>query len=133
MAKTRMAQFTGPQLGLTTIGDYVYAYSGQVAANNTGLAPNLSFTTGNDIIVGKIVLNGNMVLTDEETGSTCLFSIYFNDQVVMITKVDTLSEDTPASQVLPFLIPPLTSVLVSAICSNNLGNTTVSIVGKHYK
>ena len=58
MAKTRIgsnAIFTGPQKGLTTIGDHCYAYSGEITDVDSGSAGStcLDFATGADLIIAK--------------------------------------------------------------------------------
>ena len=119
---------------LAYIGDFVYANSGAIAAGGAATPiTQLEFTTSGDrVIVGEIVLNGNVKQDDQDTGATCAFEIFLNGETILRTKVDTLQEDQPASMVMPILIPPQSKVKVTAMCANTVGKTTVNLVGRHY-
>tara|TARA_R110002110_G_scaffold368376_1_gene578168 strand:- start:173 stop:586 length:414 start_codon:yes stop_codon:yes gene_type:complete len=118
---------------LSYIGDFVYANSGVIAASETA-TKQLEFTTsGNSVIVGKFNFNGSVSQTDEETGNSCIFVLSLNGEVISMVKVDTLQEDMPANFVLPVIIPPQSKILITALCSNTVGQTTVNLTGRVYQ
>ena len=125
---------TGTGSSLNYIGQFVYANSGGISAGGSGNAiTQMEFTTsGNRVIVGEFALNGAVLSSDQDTGSTCAFEIFLNDEVILKTKVDTLQEDQPASMVFPVVIPPQSKIKITAMCSNTNGQTTVNLVGRHY-
>jgi len=120
---------TSPKLLFTPDGTHCYAYSGAIDADNTGMVDQLKFTTYDDPINGQFTLGANMLTTDEETGGTTLFALYFNDVLIHLGKADGLSEDMPSVFLLPVLIPPSTDVLLQARCSNDVGSTTCNYIG----
>jgi len=117
---------------LTYVGDYAYANSGGIAAA-TSTTTQIEFDTGgNSLILGELILNGAVLESDQDTGSTCAFEVFLNGETILLTKVDTLQEDTPASMVFPILIPPQSNIKITAKCSNTNGFTTVNIIGRVY-
>ena len=118
---------------LAYIGDFIYANSGAVDAANSDFATQLEFTTaGNRVIVGNFTLNGAILNSDVDTGSTCAFEILLNNETILKTKVNTLSEETPGSIVVPIIIPPQSKIKVRARCTNTNGQTSVNLTGRTY-
>ena len=117
---------------LAYVGDFVYVNSGAINAAETATLQMEFFTSGDRLIVGEFMLNGSISQSDEETGNSCVFAIFLNDEVISLVKVDTLQEDMPANYKLPILIPPQSKVKVTALCSNTVGQTTVNLVGRQY-
>jgi len=118
---------------LAYIGDFVYANSGAIDAVDSGFVTQLEFTTAGDrVIVGELTLNGAILNSDVDTGSTCAFEILLNEETIFKTKVNTLSEETPGSIVVPIIIPPQSKIKITARCTNTNGQTTVNLVGRTY-
>jgi len=110
MAKKRTATFLGPNLGLSTIGEHAYAYSGLFAAS-TDDQTALSFTSGNYYMFGWIQLNG--AVDDDAPGSTAGTSlkVSFNGMPIFILVTGDQSlrmEKTPRQKI---IIPPWTKVI----------------------
>ena len=80
MAKERIgsnAIFTGPQKGLTTIGNHCYAFSGMVASSSTPFNL-LDFTTGKNYMIIKLLVYYGA----QGSGSDIQYKIIFNGQEV---------------------------------------------------
>jgi len=79
MAKEKIgsnAIFTGPQKGLSTIGDHCYAYSGIIGITNVETEV-LNFSTGKGYITATLqVLNGTTSNED------FLYQAYFNNVII---------------------------------------------------
>ena len=137
MAKSRIgsnAIFSGPQLGLSIIGEHCYALSGTFQSVTTA-ATMLEFTTpAKGYIIGELQCNGSVRFSDSDSGDTTAFQISFNGIVVSILKTETGQEDSPPSATQTFLIPPATKVEVrrdgTADNVNNLN--TVGFTGRVY-
>jgi len=131
MAKEQIgsnATFSGPQKGLTTIGDFAYAYSGSVSPNSNA-APEttaLLFTTGSQYIAIKL----NWTCSSTSATVDQFFRILMNDSIIF----DSVAEDDETAtgqSPLEFIIPPLTKFEVK------VGNAatspfTVLLMGKVY-
>lgn len=131
MAKTRIgsnAIFTGPQKGLTTIGEHCYAYSGiiSVADSETDL---LNFNTGKEYIRSTVRFCYGVSSSDN-----FLYKIKFNGQIVMsdASAGTTQAHWNPEYEI---LIPPLTEVIMTAINQSSDSSYPQSVVlaGKVYK
>ena len=126
MAKEAYGIFTGPQKGLSIIGNHCYAYSGSKASSGT--ATNyLEFTTGKHYIVAKL----QPAYFAQGTNNVS-WLIKFNGQDVQYAEVTSGRDYTPFQEIL-LIIPPLTFVEVEV---DNLSGGTeavgVSITGKVY-
>ena len=79
MAKKQIATFLGGQLGLSTIKDHAYAYSGQIGTENTqSLTDMLRFTTGDYYLVGEWTVSGAINISgDSDTGGIDQFYLSF--------------------------------------------------------
>ncbi|AXH79019.1 MAG: hypothetical protein [Circular genetic element sp.] len=116
------AIFSGPQLGLTTIGSKVYAYSGNVIINNT-TTDLLTFNTGKHILEVKIYwygdfgyIGGAKVITEFVQFNG--ISVYDNSRLINSSSGDGSNE---YGDPVPFLIPPFTLVNVQ-LGNDNAGD-----------
>jgi len=130
MAKERLgsnAIFTGPQKGLTIIGEHCYAYSG--AKVTSGTAVNfIEFTTGKHYIVAKL----QPVYFSQGTNNIS-WLIKFNGQDVQYAEVTSGRDYTPFQEIL-LVIPPLTFVEVEVDNLNSGSELAgVSITGRVYE
>jgi hypothetical protein len=119
MSKTKAgsnAQYTGASQSIYTVDDYVYGTSGNITNTGTG-APDstlLKFTTGKQLIKGKIDFNDNST-----GGSDVYFRVTYNGVIVIDMKQG--QEFLPLKY--DIIIPPLTEVEVLWGCQNNfVGN-----------
>ena len=132
MSKTKLgsnATFTGPQKGLTTIGDYCYAYSGEVTSEAGASAHQtlLEFSTGKGIVKGTLSSQ-----TDETGGATEYFDVEFNGMKIVSAAWDnSASSQWLLDFPLPLIIPPNTHVKVLGGASNQ-DIWTVQFVGRIY-
>ena len=115
--------------GIRYIGQYCYAYSGQVNVANIELSL-LEFTTGSGIIVGEMQVGSNNAENEDYE-----VKIYFNDLVIFsntfhqqgATYVDIASA-------VPLIIPPFTMVKATM---DNIADTderrwTIGLTGRVY-
>jgi len=116
MAKTRIgsnAIFTGPQKGLSILGEHCYAYSGSVIVNNTTV-DCLAFNSGKHYMV--VEFREGIDFTNVGTKFVG-FTIKFNGTVIL-TNYHTVEtggkneSNTPSTYQL--VIPPLTNVITQA-------------------
>jgi len=119
--------FTGPQKGLTVIGNHCYAFSGSVGVNNSDVEM-LSFTTGKDYIVAKITMGSKAGNADDMK-----FWININGNLIYSGYEALVS--MPTQQYLNILIPPNSFVELYA---RNIGSATnrdmeCVLVGKVYE
>ena len=111
MAKTRIgsnAIFTGPQKGLTIIGNHCYAYSGQQTTDGSVWSANtelLNFTTGKQYIINKFYMTSDLI-----TGNNLFVDIKLNGVYVLSMKTDGNPPHYPEFRDYELLIPPLTNV-----------------------
>ena len=128
------AIFSGPNKGLSIIGDYCYAYSGNVIINNT-TTDLLTFNTGKNILVVKMYwygdfgyIGGAKVITEfvQFNGN----SVYDNSRLINSSSGDGSNEYGDPT---PFIIPPFTLVNVQ-LGNDNAGDIEygVNLVGKVY-
>ena len=109
MAKTKIganAIFSGPQKGLSIIGQHCYAYSGLVQV--TTASEFLSFTTGKDLIVANFQFT-----LGEDTTDNIVWEVTINGNIIS----GSLNESGQAGNPLePLLItlPPFSFVEVNA-------------------
>ena len=122
------ATFTGPQEGLTIIGDHCYGYSGLHNVNDTELAL-LKFDTGTEYIRAIIQFNGGAA----GGGDNYAYRVKLNSQIVQEYVTNNNTDDAP-NQKLNLIIPPHTSVECTAQNATDASNNEqiVSISGKVY-
>jgi len=133
MAKKNIATFFGPQLGLSTVGDFAYAYSGTVQATSADHTM-LFFTSGDSTLVGKITCIGGVENNGGgvAAGTVSAFTLSFNGQEITRFKTSTsgTSPDHEAHQTYPIIIPPRTEVKVIVFSTSTDGKTSVIINGR---
>ena len=139
MAKTRIganAIFSGPQKGLSVIGDRCYAFSGPIEAKNT-VQTLLDFNTGKGFIVATLTMTATIRMTSGDVGSGYVrgWQLDFNGQTVGLYKADSQSSgDNLPTVETEILIPPLTHVVLTCIDSASTVNWkgTANITGRVY-
>ena len=108
------ATFTSAGKGLTSVGDYAYAYSGSIEVANTDVTL-LSFQTGKEITKGIV-----QFYYAEPSNDKFLYTVKMNDITVVQYQVfgpnDTNGEHLLSLPVY-LVIPPMT--LVKCIGKNN--------------
>ena len=112
------ATFTGPQQGLTIIGDYAYAYSGRIPSSGTSTVTLLDFATGKH--TSDLMFSSDY---SSNSGNDAVWKITFNGQrVSSYYHNGGLTEPTNRT---PFqlIIPPNTHVLIEAL--NQTGSETI--------
>ena len=126
------AIFSGPQLGLTTIGKHCYAYSGNITTTSSA-ATLLDFTTGKGYIYLKTL---KMTISDQTvSGVDYSFTVKFNGQIILKEfYTNPYSGRQPAdSDNIYLIIPPLTHVTVDFLSSSGDKSACATLVGEHYE
>ena len=126
------AIFTGPQKGLTTIGNHCYAYSGNTEAS-TSSQTVLSFATGQDYIIGEFTFNG-FIQVDNVSIRQGAISLVFNNVIIANQLTGDANEDMIAYVKQKVLIPPNTFVEAKVVAASGDSDNfaTVIFVGKTY-
>jgi len=136
MAKKQTATFLGGQLGISTIGEHAYAYSGQFPTGSVqSLTDMLNFTTGDYYLVGEWTVCGSVNLSSaSDTGALDQFYLSYNSITIQSLKTDTQQEDSPTLYTIPIMIPPRTVVICQGISSlnNDSWRISQSIAGRIY-
>jgi hypothetical protein len=133
MAKERIgsnAIFTGPQKGLTTIGDHCYAYSGASSITSGSYSEVLNFTTGKQYILADLQLSSL-----ESTGSDLYYKITLNGVEVVAQFNNNAYQTYPYGMTpIQLLFPPNSIVIISAQRGSGSDyNVYASIRGKIYR
>jgi len=125
MAKKNIATFTGPQKGISIIGEHYYALSGIVNISNTETTM-LEFQTGKYYCVGE--WRGDYY---ENASDDVRFLCYFNNQLVSSM---TTTSNKPPIDYAPIIIPPLTLVILTGqnITDTSALDMMVAITGRVY-
>tara|TARA_Y100000593_G_C4134964_1_gene249281 strand:+ start:85 stop:492 length:408 start_codon:yes stop_codon:yes gene_type:complete len=117
MSKTKKgsnAQFTGTGKGLTSVGDYAYAYSGSIEVDNNDVTL-LSFQTGKEVTKGIV-----QFYYAEPSNDKFLYTVKMNGLAVVQYQVfgpnDTNGEHLLSMPVY-LVIPPMS--LIECIAKNN--------------
>ena len=129
MAKKRTATFLGTGKHLSIAGNFAYAYSGLYAVSTTAV-DQLSFTSGNYSIVGRVQLNGpSREGAHTGGGTTCV--VTFNGVAVIILRNRTTDHESPSSTWSNIIIPPYTKVACRVDSpTSESAETSVSITGR---
>ena len=131
MAKKNIATFLGPKKGLHITGKQAYAYSGDVAVNQTPSdgVTLLLFQSPKEIIKGWVTVTKNT--TD---GDDFIYRLYYNNVIIQGWINDYSAGGRNDDTSIPVIIPPLTEVKLTAY--NDTGTTerniNGSITGKVY-
>jgi len=131
MAKKRIATFLGPQLGLTTAGEFAFAYAGAIPAT-TSLDTVLDFRTGNYVLDAVFQLSASVDIAGLGSGVTTGFQLQFNSQTVLLTKCDSTEEDMLPMVKVRMIIPPYTHVSLAVDSTSATGSTTQTMAGRIY-
>jgi hypothetical protein len=99
-------------LGIKYIGDWIYAFSGDIVDGASGSAatPMLDFTTGSGVIIGQIGFTEEGIANDN-----VFFKVNINGVTVINVAYDTAP--TYTNVVYPITIPPFSDVLIKWGCS----------------
>ena len=133
MAKTNVATFLGPQLGLSIVGDHAYAYntSNPVVSST----PILSFRTGKYYMVGKLIIVApiKFASADIASGLITALEIKFNGTSIGFMKHETPNEDMSTTW-MEILIPPQTNVVMNHVEDSTAAGylVSISLVGRIY-
>ena len=129
MAKKNTATFLGPNKGLSTIGDYAYAFNN--AASSTSTQTLLDFTSGNYIFVGTVEFNPEVDYDNQNVGSLAVLRIKMNGGLVGLLTIE--STDFFRSS-MKLIIPPRTQVTIEVIsaASDSTEFITVGLTGRIY-
>ena len=130
MAKTRIgsnAIFTGPQKGLSIVGEHCYAYSGEIGSNPSAITA-LEFTTGKGYTIFEAYFTGPLKFSDPNTGREANWQVSLNGIVVANIHTDTTEADITAQGELKFLVPPLTQVKIEVDANDTEANYTSCVV-----
>jgi len=104
---------------LNQIGRHVYAYSGRVILPTSGADIDMiRFTTTSQYLNVDLTMSAN-IGGNFTTGFHDLYTIVFNDQEILMFKLESGQEDMPTAFVTPLLIPPFTSVVIKAKSDTN--------------
>ena len=134
MAKQRIganAIFTGPNKGLSIIGDHCYATSGLVDLGAEGVTVEvdlLNFTTGTGYLVIDVQFHYGEISAEDYQ-----YKIYFNGSTVVQYVVGDRVGEQP-DNVVPLVIPPLTKVRITAanMSANNNRIQSCTLTGRVY-
>jgi len=132
MAKKNITTFLGPNKGLSIVGDFGYALSGNYAAT-TAEQTVLEFTTGNYVFVGKFQFN-SFVQMSNVTVRQGAAKITFNGNQVALLMAASPNENAPFETTMDLIIPTRTEVKVTVIAEAADANNyaTVGLTGRVY-
>ena len=119
--------------GIRYVGNYCYAYATAADAANSS-DTRLEFTTGSEIIVGKITGNGSCNAASLGDGNITAFTVKINGEIVSVMKVDTSTEDSPMTAVNNLILPPRSEVTVLSQSDGTGASrlTTILFTGRVY-
>ena len=115
-------------LGLRYVGNYAYAYSGEVTVAASGGGANttlLEFTSGSSLFVGFLNFSTNI-----DGAASVDLEMSLNGQNVLIMKEDNSSTDHPMRY--NVIIPPLTEVSVKWGQASGSNQATALLTGRVY-
>jgi len=124
MAKAKIgsnAQFLGPQLGLSTIHEYCYAYSGQLQIADSDVIL-LNFATGKELAICDFQFT-----MGEDTTDNMIWEIKLNGQLVSGSLNESAQAGNPL-QPLKITLPPYTNVIVQAHNSTSTARKCYAII-----
>ena len=121
--------FTGAAEALEIVGDFAYAYSGEVTVASAGGGANttlLNFTSGNFLFVGFLNFSNNI------DGATAVdLEMSLNGQNVLIMKEDNSATDHPMRY--NVIIPAYTQVSVKWGQGSGDNEATALLTGRIYR
>ena len=123
------AIFSGPQKGLTIIGNHCYAYSGDVAVSDSNTTM-LEFTTGEKYIIAKFEYHGAIA---QIASSQLAIEVTLNGNSVIHTFFDATVDHTLWDSPPTILIPPLSNVKMTLAQASGSDRTMqMTLTGKVY-
>ena len=129
MAKAN-AIFSGPQKGLTIIGDHCYAYSGDIAVSGSNTTM-LEFTTGKEYSIVQIEPHG---LFSQIGQSQISIEVLLNGNSILHTFWDASLDSSMFDMPTNLLIPPLSSVKITLAQATGADKTMqMTLIGKVYQ
>ena len=111
------------------IGDYVYAYSGEIAVpSSLGEVTLLEDMSGSGLIVGDYQFFYGTSATDEY-----IYKMYFNGLIGMSYMVTNLRESTPDVKI-GVILPPFTQIKLTAqnLSTDNGRLQAATLIGRVY-
>mgnify|MGYP005828796039 CR=1 FL=1 len=137
MAKVKKgsnAPFPGGSKSISYIGDRVYAFSGTYDAS-TNQQTVLDFDTSEGYI--NAIWNLTQFVREDSVGSTesTVATISFNGIIIYQVMVGSSAVDSPTSQTVEMIIPPLTKVSVTLRSGTTAATrqATVLMIGRVYE
>ena len=123
----------GTGTSLNYIGNFVYANSGPFSSS-TSAQTMLNFTTGAEIIKGKITCFGQVKFTDPANGGMSTWELSYNSEVVSLQRLDTSAADMPSQGFIDLVIPPFTLVTLKVVSYENTADEelTAMFTGRVY-
>jgi len=118
------ASVAAPGLGIRSIGQWAYAFSGSVAIGTSAFVTLLEFTTNSNIIQAKLQ---PQYMDDDLSGDNLQFRFILNGS--RIAQIDMDQSAIPYGiYPLILLLPPLTDVLVTCKQVSGSGTTNAAVV-----
>ena len=109
--------------GIRYIGDYAYAYSGQVTSSGSDMVTLLEFTTGAGLIDFRWEFD-----YDSNSGNNAVYQLLLNDITVASIFVNGGVSTPSDERQHQIIVPPLTKVLFQA--KNHTGVDTIFFYGR---
>ena len=115
--------------GIRYIGDFCYAYSGLIDADNNETT-YLDFTSGSGYIVGKL-----QWYTDSASTANFELKIYLNNIVIIASESFNLTTNEPLGYAPIEIIIPPTNIFKATLINTqttDLRSSTISLTGRMY-
>ena len=100
------------------VGDFVYANSGPFGSS-TSEQTMLNFTTGAEIIKGKITCFAQVHFDAPAQGGISTWQLSFNSEVIALMRLDSSAADMPTQGFMDLVIPPFTLVTLKVTSTEN--------------
>jgi len=124
---------TGNALQFTNDNKHCYAFSGTFEASTT-TQTMLDFTTNSEYLTGQLFMSGGVsyAAANLGDGQHTGYRIKFDDIIVSLVKLSSITEAMPTTATEPFLIPPHTRVTIEILSSGDSATqlATCSFSGK---
>lgn len=125
---------SGVGKGLNYVGDYVFANSGGFTTSSSSDVTLLSFTTGNFYTVADLTFVGSTTDNDPAAGLRSNFKLLMNGVAIAnYHSVTGQGAAASSTDVVPILIPPYTSVVVSNRATATTGTVFAQLIGRVYR
>jgi len=123
------ASVVSPGLSVNYVGDWVFAYSGEIAVGSSaGEVTLLEDVSGAGLIVGDYQFFYGTSATDE-----FIYKMYFNGLIGMSYMVTNLRESTPDVKI-GVVLPPFTQIKLTAqnLSTDNARLQAATLIGRVY-